>query len=92
MGKHMDAAGIEFLFAEVQCELMFANCAISANPRDTETIARNRRNAHKAYDTLLRFRERPFLSETESAKLNSGIRNLEPALCVLGDILDDHLV
>jgi hypothetical protein len=51
--KNLESGEIEFLRAEVLTGLTFAKIALGARHQDK--IDRNRVNAKKAYDTLLRF-------------------------------------
>jgi hypothetical protein len=83
----IDRSGVEFLFAELQAGLTFARIASSAKRTSSEKRARNTFNARKAYDSILHFRERVSLSDRETVKLKSGIRELKKALETLGEAL-----
>ncbi len=49
--------GSEFLLVELQTGLTFADLALSAEPGSADRV-RDERNARKAYQTVLRLRER----------------------------------
>lgn len=75
-----DAAGVRFLFTELQIGMTFANLAISAGMEGFERTAHYASVARKAYDTILRFEQRVWLSEKEVRELEKGKRALETVL------------
>ena len=85
MIRNSDPSNIGFLFAELRTGLTFANIAISASADKPERIERSRKNARKAYDTLLKFQPRTSLSEAERIKFAVGLDELKKALRKLGD-------
>jgi hypothetical protein len=85
MAKSFSSSGAAFLFVEVQTGLAFAKFALSGTGKSRERIERNRKNARRAYDSLLRFRQRVSLSDNEVARLEAGIQELKAALQALGD-------
>ena len=87
MTKFFSSSGAAFLFVEVKTGLTFANSALSGTGRTRERIERNRKNARRAYDSLLRFRRRVPLSDKEAVRLEAGIQELKAALQALGDSL-----
>ena len=52
----MDKSGVDFLLIELDAALTFLDVADTS--RIDETVDRNHRNARKAYDTVLRLREK----------------------------------
>jgi len=76
---------VEFLFAELTAGLTFARIAIGAKPQDADKIERNRKNARKAYDSLLHFQENISLTGEEKKRYESGKSELKAALRCLGE-------
>ncbi|HEY6971029.1 MAG TPA: hypothetical protein VJA94_17595 [Candidatus Angelobacter sp.] len=85
MSRNSLPSNVEFLFTELKTGLTFANMAISAPADKTERIERDRKNARKAYDTLLKFQSRVLFSEAEEVKFAAGLEDLETALRKLGE-------
>ena len=79
------SANVEFLFAELASGLTFARLARGARPDDPEKLERNRKNARKAYDSLLHFRPRASLSPEERTRFEEGKKELQEALRTLGE-------
>lgn len=77
-------AKIEFLFTELQAGLTFARLALSFKADDAK-IERNRKNARKAWDSLLHFQGRISLSREEKTKFEEGKKELRAALHRLGE-------
>ena len=77
-------AKVEFLFTELQAGLTFARIALSSKTDDAKT-ERNRKNARKAYDSLLHFQGRISLSVEEKKKYEEGKKELKAALQRLGE-------
>jgi len=83
--SHSDAnaTSVEFLNIEVDTGLMFAGIA-SESDDDAKTL-RNRENARKAYDTILRFIGRVSLTAAESEALDMKMAKLKQGLQTLGE-------
>lgn len=77
-------AKVEFLFTELQAGLTFARIALNSKANDAK-IERNRKNARKAYDSLLHFQKRISLSPEEKTRLEEGKKELKAALQRLGE-------
>lgn len=84
MAKSHNSAPIEFLFTELDTGLTFARIAVGAKPDSTRT-ERNRKNARKAYDSLLHFQEKTPMSPSEKTRLEAGKKELREALRSLGE-------
>jgi hypothetical protein len=76
-------AELGFLRAELQTGLTLARIALDSPRRDT--ILRNRANARKAYDVLLRFIPKVSLTPDEAKEINSGVQELGSKLRQLGE-------
>jgi len=85
MDDDLASASVGFLFAELHTGLTFAEIALSASGDDPGKLERNRENARKAYDSLLRFQGRTVLSAEEAAELETGKEKLKTALKALGE-------
>jgi hypothetical protein len=72
--------GFEFLMNEVDLGLTFANIALAAAPNETDKIARSKRHAQEACDTILRYYGSVELDSVTRAKLDAGLRKLRNAL------------
>ena len=73
----------EFLHTEVLTGLPFSGVALGAAYEDKKT--RNRINARKAYDTLLRFLPGASLAPDQEAEINSKLNELRGELRLLGE-------
>ena len=71
---------LRFLLTEVRCGLTFASIARASKPHETERIERNIRNAQKAFNTALRFRDRFTLDDLAAAELNYQLEELKVAI------------
>jgi hypothetical protein len=80
----LNATGLEFLTTEVNTALTFTEIALGAGD-DVDKVERNRLNARKAYDTVLRFRDRVAMSKTQSEALDSQMERLRNDLLKLGE-------
>ena len=76
-------AGVEFLRAELLSGLTRAN--IAQNTSDESKKQRNRHEARKAYDAILRFLPQTFLSQDEKEQIDSKLMELRFALRSLGE-------
>jgi hypothetical protein len=76
-------AQTEFLRTELFAGITRAN--IARNTPDESKKERNRREARKAYDTVLRFLPQMYLSEKEKEQIDSKLAALKSALRSLGE-------
>jgi hypothetical protein len=76
-------AGTEFLRAELLAGITRAN--IAQNTLDESKEQRNRREARKAYDAILRFLPQTFLLLDEKEQIDSKLLELKSALRSLGE-------
>ena len=77
------AAETQFLRTELLAGLNFSKIALAAE--DESKIERNRVNARKAYDALLRFIPDAVLSSEETKEINSQLSELKADLQRLGE-------
>jgi hypothetical protein len=82
--EDFSASGFEFLMTEVGTGLTFAEIALGAGD-DLDKIERNTLNARKAYEAVLRFRDRVQMSEVQSEALDRKIKQLRTDLLQLGE-------
>ncbi len=82
--KNANAARVKALMADLAAGLAFAKIA-SERTADSTKRERNRRNARKAYDSVVKFAKRASLASTEERALNDGLAKLKSALEQLGD-------
>ena len=78
-------AEVEFLRSELTTGLTLSKIALDADQQDK--AERNRVNAKKAYDTVLRFIPRVSLSREETSEIKSKLAQLRAALERLGEPL-----
>ena len=76
-------AKAEFLRAELETGLTLA--AIALDAADERKTNRNRTNARKAYDSLLRFIPRAQLTPKETDEIKSALEVLRSKLLELGE-------
>lgn len=76
-------AEIDFLRLEIDTGLTLAKIALDANRRDRRN--RNRLNARKAYDTVLRFMPRVSLTPEEVSEMKIRVEHLKAELVRLGE-------
>lgn len=81
--KNIESGELEFLRAEAQTGLTFARIALGARHRDK--IDRNRVNARKAYDTLLRFMPKDNATSGAWDDVRAKIAELKSHLQQLGE-------
>jgi hypothetical protein len=81
--RDANATSVEFLNTEADTGLMFAGIALESDTE--EKMARNRANARKAYDTILRFIGRVSLTAAESEGLGTKMARLKLGLQTLGE-------
>jgi hypothetical protein len=85
MARYADEGGAEFLLTEMNTGITFAKLAVSARKTDSKKMERNRKNARKAYDSLLHFQDRVALSAQQAAALKAGKKQLQQLLRALGE-------
>lgn len=83
MRDGLNGAGTGFLRAELFAGMTRAN--IAQNTLDESKKQRNRVEARKAYDAILRFLPGTFLSQEENEQIDSGLKDLKFALRLLGE-------
>ena len=81
--KNIASGEIDFLRAEAQTGLTFAKIALSSRHQDK--IARNRANARKAYDTLVRFLPQGNATPEGRKEVKAKIAELKSLLQQLGE-------
>lgn len=81
--KNVENREIEFIRAEALTGLTFARIALGSRHQDK--IDRNRVNAKKAYDTLLRFMPRDNATTEEWDEVRAKIAELKTQLQRLGE-------
>lgn len=74
---------IDFLRSELDTGLTLSRIAMQADHQNK--AARNRLNAKKAYDTVIRFMPRVSLSREESREIKSKLNDLRSCLQRLGE-------
>jgi len=74
---------VGFLRSELQTGLTLTKIALDASHRDKTT--RNRANARKAYDAVLRFSPKVSLSNDEISEIKSKLEQLKAELKMLGE-------
>lgn len=79
--------GAAFLITELDTGLTFAGIAAQAQS-DEGKAKRNRRNARKAYDTVLHFLATSVLTSAEDTLVRRKREQLRKALVLLGEVLD----
>jgi hypothetical protein len=77
--------GLDFLRTDLAIALTTTNIAATA-AEGSEKRQRNTRNARRAYDTILRLRERLVTTSGETKELDDKLLDLEVALARLGEV------
>jgi hypothetical protein len=77
--KEFNASSLDFLLVEASTGLMFSEIGLGAGD-DLKSAERNALNARKAYDGVLRFRDRVPMSKAQSEALDRKIEQLPNAL------------
>jgi hypothetical protein len=84
MANEFKQTGAEFLKVELETGLTFANIALSAEP-GSEKRTKNQANALKAYETVIRLRERVVNpDQATNSAIQTGLDELRSALEELG--------
>jgi len=85
LANDFNRSGTDFLRVEVQTGLTFADIAMREEPGSGQW-AKNRNNARKAYDTVLRLRGRLEITNQAAAhEIEEGLKQLRSALVRLGE-------
>ena len=79
-GKLDSRIGFQFLLTELQSAFTFAGLAATGDPRAPDEIEFDKQNAHKAYDTVIRLRDRVALDDSQNAKLDSELKRVKEVL------------
>ena len=81
----LDASTAEFVKAELKAGLTFSHIALQS--KSQEKTARNRANARKAYDAILRFANESALSHEGVEEFANLLADLKSNLLQLGEKL-----
>ncbi len=81
--SRVNSAEMEFVRAELLAGITRAN--IARNASDESKKQRNRREARKAYDAILRYLPQTFPSQEEKDQIDSKLTELKFALRSLGE-------
>ena len=79
-GKLDPKVGYQFLLTELQSAFTFADLAATGDPREPDEIEFDKKNAHKAYQTVIRLRDRVALDDRQNAKLDTELKRLKEVL------------
>ena len=82
--QRTNAIGAEFLQVDSEIALTFSGLALGA--RDEGNRGRTAQAAHRAYETIMRLRERIELTEAQTEKLDRNLLRLKSELQRLGEI------
>ena len=82
--ERTNSLGAQFLKIDSEIALTFAGLALGA--KSEERRSRMGQAARKAYDTILRLRQRIYLGEAEGNKLEANLRRLRTKLTSLGQL------
>ena len=77
------ATEVDFLRSEIDTGLTL--CRIASETANADKIERNRSNARKAYESVLRFLPRVPLANDEHQEITSKLRKLRKRLQALGE-------
>ena len=80
----MDRANTNFLKVDIATALTFSGIALQAD--DPIKKNRNRRNARKGYDTIVRLVDKVHLSKDDAQVIREGLRRLKSELERLGEV------
>ena len=82
-GQQSNAMNAEFLRIDVETALTFSGLALQTNNK--EKLLRNRRNARRAYDTILRLWHRVTFTPSEEGYMHEMMGRLKNDLELLGE-------
>ena len=80
-----DPKSSEFDFLHAELSVCATLCRIAARAHDEKTKNRNRVNARKAYDTVVRFSRNAKLTGSQMSEVKSGLESLTIQLRQLGE-------
>lgn len=81
----LNRTSIDFLKIDLQTALTFSQIALQSNA-DAEKRRRNRKNARKGYDTIVRLAEKVSLSDRDGRYISRNLERLKSELQQLGEI------
>ena len=84
-GQQLNATNADFLKIDAETALTFTQIALEADA--PEKRDRNRKNARKAYDTILHLRKKVEFSPSQDKFMNEKIEQLKGDLITLGEKL-----
>jgi hypothetical protein len=84
-GQQLNSTNVDFLKIDVETALTFTKIALEAD--DREKRDRNRKNARKAYDTILHLRNKVEFSPSQDKYMNEKLERLKRDLITLGEKL-----
>lgn len=84
-GKQLNSTRVDFLKVDVETALTFTGLALGTE--DQEKKQRNRANARKAYDTILRLSRNVLFTAAEEAYMKQRLEQLKTDLARLGERL-----
>jgi hypothetical protein len=82
-GRQLNATHADFLRVDVETALTFSGLALETD--NNEKRQRNRKNARKAYDTILRLGKNVTLTPAQAKHMQEKISRLKRELELLGD-------
>ena len=82
-GQQLNATNADFLKIDVETALTFSGLALHTDNK--EKILRNRKNARKAYDTILRLWQHVTFTPSEEGYMHEMLGRLKNDLELLGD-------
>src|SRR5215472_13553333 len=85
VGERLNATNADFLLIDVETALTFSKMALETN--DEAKKHRNRINARKAYDTILRHWNRVTFSPGDEVHMHEMMSHLKHDLAMLGENL-----
>jgi hypothetical protein len=83
-GAQLNRTSIDFLKVDLQTALTFSKIALQSDG-DAERRRRNCRNAHKAYDTIVRLAGRVSFSDGDARYISRNLERLKSELQKLGE-------
>lgn len=84
-GAKVNHVRADFLRIDAEVALTFSSIASMAKDGDEEKKRRTTKAARRAYDTILRLREKVELTDAEETKLDESMQRLKKELQSLGE-------
>ena len=84
-GKQLNATNVDFLRIDAETALTFSRIALDT--QDEEKKERNRKNARKAYDTILRLWDGVIFTPEQEGHIREMLSHLKDDLTRLGENL-----